>query len=140
MAWKWKGRFDRRDSCGGDGRRAVSRLRSRDVVRGSVSIGGNVAGEVGHVLPIREQGSRWSWRRDKVVCSRWMVQIRHVPVNAVITSKITGRSVRVKIRDYCRACDKNRALVDMSPWVFVALGHELGRGVTRVSIRYEEVR
>jgi len=62
------------------------------------------------------------------------------PVSAVITSKITGRSVRVQIRDYCRACDKNRALVDMSPWVFIALGHELGRGTTRVSIRYEGVR
>lgn len=46
----------------------------------------------------------------------------------------------VQVRDYCRACHQGRALVDMSPWVFIALGHELGKGVDKVFIRYEEVR
>ena len=58
------------------------------------------------------------------------------PVSAVITSKITGRSVRVQIRDYCRACDQKRVLIDLSPMAFVALGLTLGEGVARVEVRY----
>jgi hypothetical protein len=62
------------------------------------------------------------------------------PVAVVVTSKTTGRSVRLIVRDYCDACAKGRAILDISPWGFIALGHELGKGVDNVWIRYEGVR
>ena len=62
------------------------------------------------------------------------------PVYAVITSKTTGRSIRVLVRDFCGACRQGRVLLDVSPWVFISLGHELGRGVGRITVKYEGAR
>lgn len=67
---------------------------------------------------------------------RWSMK----PVTVVVTSKTTGRSVRLVVRDYCDACAKGRAILDISPWGFIALGHELGVGVDSVRIRYEGAR
>ena len=58
------------------------------------------------------------------------------PVYAQITSKTTGRSITVLVRDFCGACRQGRVLLDVSPWVFVSLGNELGRGVDKIIIRY----
>ena len=58
------------------------------------------------------------------------------PVEAVVYFHATGRSVRVVVRDYCDACAKGRAVIDLSPTAFIAGGLTLGRGVARVSVRY----
>jgi len=58
------------------------------------------------------------------------------PVEAIVRSKKTGREVRIVVRDYCRACDKGRVLIDLSPMAFLALGLTLGEGVARVEVRY----
>ena len=58
------------------------------------------------------------------------------PVEAIVRSKKTGREVRIVVRDYCRACDKGRVLIDLSPMAFLALGLTLGEGVAKVSVRY----
>lgn len=58
------------------------------------------------------------------------------PVAAIVRSKRTGKEVRVIVRDYCRACDKGRVLIDLSPMAFLALGLTLGEGVARVEVRY----
>ena len=62
------------------------------------------------------------------------------PVYAVITSKTTGRSIRVLVRDFCGACRQGRVLLDVSPWVFIALGNELGAGIDRIKVEYEGAR
>lgn len=58
------------------------------------------------------------------------------PVEAVVYFHATGRSVRVVVRDYCDACAKGRAVIDLSPTAFLAGGLTLGRGVAKVSVRY----
>ena len=58
------------------------------------------------------------------------------PVEADIFFHATGRSVRVVVRDYCEACAKGRAVIDLSPTAFIAGGLTLGRGVAIVSVRY----
>ena len=58
------------------------------------------------------------------------------PVEAVVYFHATGRSVRVVVRDYCEACAKGRAVIDLSPTAFLAGGLTLGRGVAIVSVRY----
>jgi hypothetical protein len=58
------------------------------------------------------------------------------PVEAVVYFHATGRSVRVVVRDYCEACAKGRAVIDLSPTAFLAGGLTLGRGVAKVSVRY----
>ena len=58
------------------------------------------------------------------------------PVEAVVYFHATGRSVRVVVRDYCDACAKGRAVIDLSPMAFLAGGLTLGRGVAKVSVRY----
>ena len=58
------------------------------------------------------------------------------PVEAIVYFHATGRSVRVVVRDYCDACAKGRAVIDLSPTAFLAGGLTLGQGVARVSVRY----
>jgi hypothetical protein len=58
------------------------------------------------------------------------------PIEADIYFHATGRSVRVVVRDYCDACAKGRAVIDLSPTAFIAGGLTLGRGVAIVSVRY----
>ena len=58
------------------------------------------------------------------------------PIKAIVYFHATGRSVRVVVRDYCEACAKGRAVIDLSPTAFLAGGLTLGRGVARVSVRY----
>ena len=58
------------------------------------------------------------------------------PVAAIVYFHATGRSVRVVVRDYCEACAKGRAVIDLSPTAFLAGGLTLGRGVARVEVRY----
>jgi hypothetical protein len=58
------------------------------------------------------------------------------PVEAVVYFHATGRSVRVVVRDYCDACAKGRAVIDLSPMAFLAGGLTLGHGVAKVSVRY----
>lgn len=58
------------------------------------------------------------------------------PVEAIVYFHATGRSVRVVVRDYCEACAKGRAVIDLSPTAFLAGGLTLGRGVARVSVCY----
>lgn len=58
------------------------------------------------------------------------------PVAAELTSLRTGRSVLVVVRDYCRACDEGRVLIDISPMAFLDLGLTLGAGVARIELRY----
>jgi hypothetical protein len=58
------------------------------------------------------------------------------PVEAIVKNRHTGREVRIIVRDYCRACDKGRVLIDLSPMAFLALGLTLEQGVGRVSVRY----
>ncbi len=60
------------------------------------------------------------------------------PRTAIITSKTTGRTVRVLVRDFCGACRQKRSIIDISPLAFIALGHDLGKGTDRVFIRYLE--
>ena len=62
------------------------------------------------------------------------------PVEADIFFHATGRSVRVVVRDYCEACAKGRAVIDLSPTAFLAGGLTLGRGVAIVSVRYYGAR
>ena len=58
------------------------------------------------------------------------------PITAEITNRKNGRTVLVVVRDYCRACHKGRAAIDLSPAAFIALGLTLGEGVGRVRVRY----
>jgi hypothetical protein len=60
------------------------------------------------------------------------------PVEAIVYFHATGRSVRVVVRDYCDACAKGRAVIDLSPMAFLAGGGglTLGHGVAKVSVRY----
>jgi hypothetical protein len=58
------------------------------------------------------------------------------PVEAIVYFHATGRSVRVVVRDYCEACAKGRAVIDLSPTAFLAGGLTLGHGVAKVSVRY----
>jgi hypothetical protein len=58
------------------------------------------------------------------------------PITAEITNKRNGRKVLVVVRDYCRACHKGRAAIDLSPAAFIALGLTLEEGVGRVRVRY----
>lgn len=58
------------------------------------------------------------------------------PLLVEVCSKSTGRCVMAVVRDYCRACDKGRALIDLSPVLFRRLGNELWEGVDRVSLRF----
>lgn len=58
------------------------------------------------------------------------------PITAEITNRKNGRKVLVVVRDYCRACHKGRAAIDLSPAAFVALGLTLEDGVGRVRVRY----
>jgi hypothetical protein len=58
------------------------------------------------------------------------------PVEADIFFHATGRVVRVVVRDYCEACAKGRAVIDLAPLVFLESGLTLGHGVARVSVRY----
>lgn len=58
------------------------------------------------------------------------------PIEAIVRSKRTGKEVRVIVRDYCRACDQGRVLIDLSPMAFLALGLTLGEGVAKVEVRY----
>lgn len=60
------------------------------------------------------------------------------PRTAIITSKTTGRTVRVLVRDFCGACRQGRSIIDISPLAFIALGHDLSKGTDRVFIRYLE--
>jgi hypothetical protein len=62
------------------------------------------------------------------------------PIEAVVYFHATGRSVRVVVRDYCDACAKGRAVIDLSPTAFLAGGLTLGRGVAIVSVRYSGAR
>lgn len=62
------------------------------------------------------------------------------PVEAIVYLHATGRSVRVVVRDYCDACAKGRAVIDLSPTAFLAGGLTLGRGVAIVSVRYVGAR
>ena len=62
------------------------------------------------------------------------------PVEAIVYFHATGRSVRVVVRDYCDACAKGRAVIDLSPTAFLAGGLTLGRGVAIVSVRYVGAR
>jgi hypothetical protein len=75
-------------------------------------------------------GERWLYAA--VGWFRWGMK----PVEAIVRSKKTGKEVRVSVRDYCRACDQKRVLIDLSPMAFVALGLTLGEGVARVEVRY----
>lgn len=58
------------------------------------------------------------------------------PVRVKITSKTTGRSIVLIVRDFCGACRQGRSIIDMSPLGFIALGHDLGKGTDKVFIRY----
>jgi len=58
------------------------------------------------------------------------------PVRVRITSKTTGRSIVLIVRDFCGACRQGRSIIDMSPLGFIALGHDLGRGTDKVIVRY----
>lgn len=58
------------------------------------------------------------------------------PVPVRITSKTTGRSIVLIVRDFCGACRQGRSIIDMSPLGFIALGHDLGVGTDRVIVRY----
>jgi hypothetical protein len=60
------------------------------------------------------------------------------PRTAIITSKTTGRTVRVLIRDFCGACRQGRSILDISPLAFIALGHDLGVGTDKVFVKYLE--
>lgn len=60
------------------------------------------------------------------------------PRTAIITSKTTGRTVRVLVRDFCGACRQGRSILDISPLAFIALGHDLGKGTDKVFVRYLE--
>lgn len=62
------------------------------------------------------------------------------PVEAIVYFHATGRSVRVVVRDYCEACAKGRAVIDLSPLVFLSGGLTLGDGVAKVSVRYVGAR
>lgn len=66
----------------------------------------------------------------------WFRVWHDAPVLAEITNKKNGRKVLVVVRDYCRACDKGRVAIDLSPAAFIALGLTLGEGVGKVSVRY----
>lgn len=56
----------------------------------------------------------------------------------LVTSKTTGRSVRLLVRDFCGACRQGRSILDISPLAFIALGHDLAIGTDTVYIRYLE--
>jgi rare lipoprotein A (peptidoglycan hydrolase) len=58
------------------------------------------------------------------------------PITAEITNKRNGRKVLVVVRDYCRACHKGKAAIDLSPAAFIALGLTLEEGVGKVRVRY----
>jgi len=58
------------------------------------------------------------------------------PVVAEVYFHATGRTTTCVVRDYCEACAKGRAVIDLSPTAFLAGGLTLGRGVAIVSVRY----
>ena len=58
------------------------------------------------------------------------------PVVAEVYFHATGRTTTCVVRDYCEACAKGRAVIDLSPLVFLESGLTLGHGVAKVSVRY----
>ncbi len=58
------------------------------------------------------------------------------PVVAEVYFHATGRTTTCVVRDYCEACAKGRALIDLSPLIFLESGLTLGHGVATVSVRY----
>lgn len=58
------------------------------------------------------------------------------PIVAEVYFHATGRTTTCVVRDYCEACAKGRAVIDLSPLVFLESGLTLGRGVAIVSVRY----
>ena len=62
------------------------------------------------------------------------------PVVAVVYFHDTGMASRCVVRDYCEACAKGRAVIDLSPLVFLSGGLTLGDGVANVSVRYVGAR
>ena len=76
-------------------------------------------------------GERWFY-----AAVGWFRVWHDKPVLAEITNKKNGRKVIVVVRDYCEACDKGRAAIDLSPSAFIALGLTLEQGVGRVKVRY----
>ena len=72
------------------------------------------------------------WRYCAVGWWRWGMK----PVVAEVYFHATGRTTTCVVRDYCQACDESRAVIDLSPLVFLESGLTLGHGVARVSVRY----
>lgn len=69
-------------------------------------------------------------------CAQGWFRYGDQPVDVLVLFVDTGKEVRCTVRDYCDACAKGRAIIDLSPVVFLAGGLTLGRGVARVSVRY----
>lgn len=64
-------------------------------------------------------------------------------VQVLVTSLDTGRSIIATVRDYCEACARGNAAIDLSPVLFSLLWRDgdpdkyiLGIGVARVELRY----
>lgn len=73
------------------------------------------------------------WRYCAVGWWRWGMK----PVVAEVYFHATGRTTTCVVRDYCQACDEGRAIIDLSPLVFLESGGlTLGHGVATVSVRY----
>lgn len=59
------------------------------------------------------------------------------PVVAEIYFHATGKTTTCVVRDYCEACAKGRAVIDLAPLVFLESGGlTLAHGVATVSVRY----
>jgi hypothetical protein len=82
----------------------------------------------------RAKGGRGGEKRFYAAVGWWRWGM--TPITAEITNKENGRKVLVVVRDYCRACHKGRAAIDLSPAAFIALGLTLEQGVGKVSVRY----
>jgi hypothetical protein len=82
----------------------------------------------------RTKGGRGGERRFYAAVGWWRWGM--TPITAEITNKENGRKVIVVVRDYCRACHKSKAAIDLSPAAFIALGLTLEQGVGKVRVRY----
>ena len=73
------------------------------------------------------------WRYCAVGWWRWGMK----PVVVEVYFHATKKTTTCVARDYCQACDEGRAIIDLSPLVFLESGGlTLGHGVATVSVRY----
>lgn len=86
----------------------------------------------------RSEGGRGGelWRYCATGWWRWGMK----PVVAEVYFHSTGKTTTCVVRDYCRACDEGRVVIDLSPLVFLESGLTLGHGVAKVSVRYSGAR